>query len=150
MHQRLFFVPVLTLLALALTTATVDAAKITLEKEPVFTDAPSIAGAASLKVNDLDLTLYRPSFIPANWRSYCGNHFEQGSWYSEDIAGKILPAAPTDTHNTVEVIRVPAGALNGPFSVRVTARTVQANAVPGFDGEAPNQDFALYVYNAVQ
>ena len=116
----------------------------------VFTDAPSNAGAASLKVNDLDLTLYRPSFIPANWRSYCGNHFEQASWYSEDIAGKILPALPTDTHNTVEVIRVPAGVLNGPFSVRVTARTVQANAVPGFDGEAPNQDFALYVYNAVQ
>jgi len=44
MHQRLLFVPVLTLLALALTTATVDAAKITLEKKPVFSDEDAFLG----------------------------------------------------------------------------------------------------------
>lgn len=63
-----------------------------------------------------------------------------------------LAHPPEDRHNTVEVIRVPAGELTGSFVVRVKATAVVAKAVPWLDGggSSPNQDFALYVFNANQ
>jgi len=116
----------------------------------VFTDAPSEVPAVDLKVNDLDLRVFKISLVPGGGRQYWGNHFATNSWYSRDTAGQILPSLPEDRHNTVEVIRVPAGELIGTFVVRVKATTVVAKAVPGLDGgpSIPNQDFALYVFNA--
>lgn len=46
-------------------------------------------------------------------------------------------------------IRVPGAELvGGGFTVRVTAPELNAVGVPGLDGGAFNQDFALYVVNA--
>ena len=36
------------------------------------------------------------------------------------------------------------------FTIQVVAGAINQNAVPGRDGNAPNQDWALYVYNAIQ
>ena len=115
----------------------------------VFTDAPSQTNAQNLIVNDLDLKITQNSWGGAA-RTFWGNHFTTGSWYSEDTGGSLLPSAPKDAHNTVEVIRIPAGTFTGSFSLRVTAATIAENAVPGLDGGASNQDFALFVRNATQ
>jgi hypothetical protein len=32
--------------------------------------------------------------------------------------------------------------------VEIVPEVINGNAVPGLDGNGPNQDFALYVYNA--
>lgn len=116
----------------------------------VFTDAPSEVPAVDLRVNDLDLRVFKISVVPGGGRQYWGNHFATGSWYSRNTAGLILPSRPEDRHNTVEVVRVPAGELTGAFVVRVKATTVVAKAVPWLDGGEtnPNQDFALYLFNA--
>jgi hypothetical protein len=113
----------------------------------VFTDAPSEVGAQGLVMNDLDLRLTKLGIGGAG-RTYVGNYFAPGSWYSQNVASQIVK--PKDRYNTVEVIRVPAGAVAGSFSLRVTAASIMANAVPGLDGGADNQDFALYVHNATQ
>jgi hypothetical protein len=113
----------------------------------VLTDLPSAGGAQNLVMNDLDLKLTKLGIGGAG-RTYVGNYFAPGSWYSQNVASQIVK--PKDVHNTVEVIRVPAGVLSGTFTLRVTAAAVIGNAVPGLDGGAPNQDFALYVHNVNQ
>ena len=114
----------------------------------VFTDAPSETNAENLVVNDLNLRISETAsgFISG---TFWGNYFEESSWYSEET-GHLPTILPTDAHNTAEVIRIPAGALTGNFSLTVTAASIVDNAVPGFDGGANNQDFALYVRNAAQ
>ena len=78
--------------------------------------------------------------------TYWGNHFVKSGWYSQ--ATLSPPSHIPDSHNNVEVIRVPAGTLTTNFTIRVSARTIAENAVPGCDSGASNQDWALYVYNA--
>jgi hypothetical protein len=76
-----------------------------------------------------------------------GSHLAVGSWYSQDCG--TTGVKPTkDAYSTVEVIRVPAGVLTGSFSVRVTTASIAEDTVPGLDGGADNQDFALSVSNA--
>lgn len=108
----------------------------------VYTDAPTQVGAESLKVNDLDLRLEKEG------HRYWGNHFGPGSWYSVNTYGEVPPTPHEDSRNTVEVIRIPGGTLSGTFNLRVGAKAVVAEAVPGLDEGGPNQDFALYVVNA--
>jgi hypothetical protein len=114
----------------------------------VYTDRYAEPGATSLTVNELSLNIFTNEISPGVGYTYWGNRFEQGSWYSENLFGQNLWLHPRDTVNTVEVVRIPAGELTVPFWVRVEARTVQLEAVPGLDGGSPNQDFALYMYNA--
>jgi hypothetical protein len=66
------------------------------------------------------------------------------------VLSLVVEQALGRRHITVEVIRVPAGAVTGSFSLSVTAAAITYKAVPGLDGGAPNQDFALYVHNATQ
>jgi hypothetical protein len=113
----------------------------------VFTDAPSEAGETSLVVNDLDLRLTKFG-IGGSGRTYVGNYFAPGSWYSQNVSSTGTKVK--EKRNTVEVIRVPAGAVTGSFTLRVTAAAIVGKAVPGLDGGAPNQDFALYVHNVTQ
>jgi hypothetical protein len=113
----------------------------------VFTDVPSAAGASTLTMNDLDLKLTKFG-IGGSGRTYVGNYFAPGSWYSQNVSSTGTKVK--DKRNTVEVIRVPAGAFIGSFTLRVTAAAIIGNAVPGLDGGAPNQDFALYVHNVTQ
>ncbi len=118
----------------------------------VFTDAPSDPAATSLTVNDLDLTLFKIGIGSGSGHRYWGNHFEAESRYSKNTAGQILPEVPFDAHNNVEIIRIPAGSITGTFWVKISARVIDRQAVPGLDFQDPiqydNQDFALYVYNA--
>ena len=115
----------------------------------VYTDCPSQAGATILTVNDLDLRVFN-RLGGSNGRRYWGNYFNHQTdpWYSDNTFGEPLPEAPLDPHNTVEVVRVYPGELTGTFIVTVGARGIVGEAVPGADGGADNQDFALYVYNA--
>ena len=116
----------------------------------VYTDRFAQEGAESLTVNNLDLNIFRNDISPEEGYQYWGNRFGAGSWYSENLFGQQLWVHPGDKVNTVEVIRIEAGELTIPFWIRVEARKVSANAVPGLDGGSPNQDFALYVYNATE
>jgi hypothetical protein len=113
----------------------------------VFTNLPSAAGASALTMNDLDLKLTKFG-IGGSGRTYVGNYFAPGSWYSQNVSSTGTKVK--EKRNTVEVIRVPAGAVTGSFTLRVTAAAIIGNAVPGLDGGAPNQDFALYVHNVTQ
>jgi hypothetical protein len=114
----------------------------------VFTDKESQENAANLVMNDLDLKVTKIG-LGSQSHTFQGNQFATGSWYSRDY-GITGVKPPKDAHNTVEVIRVPAGVLSGVFTIRVTAASIVAKAVPGLDGGANNQDFALYVSNATQ
>ena len=77
-----------------------------------------------------------------------GDVYKRQSWYSKKYTVNFHPAYLNDEHNNVKVVRVPAGEITSPFTLRVQAIGVNAEAVPGISGETENQDFALYVYNA--
>lgn len=114
----------------------------------VFTDAPSgLTATGGLMVNNLELRITKPGSFREQ-RNWVENQFPSDSWYSEEH-GMFVPVGVTDEHNTVKVIRIEEGSLTTPFVLSVTARAINANAVPGLDGNEANQDFALYVYNAV-
>ncbi len=81
-------------------------------------------------------------------KTYWSNRFASNSWYSKQY-GAALPVFQGSEHNNVKVIRIPAGVLTTAFTLKVRAQAVNALAVPGISGETENQDFALYVYNAV-
>ncbi len=108
-----------------------------------FTDYFSEPNASGgLKVNDIDLKAYSTGLVS---KTYWGNYFGS-NWYSNNALS--IPRYIPDPRNTVEVIRIPANAITGQFTIRVSARTIDENAVPGLDSGDPNQDWALYVHNA--
>jgi len=112
-----------------------------------FTDAASSpTESGSLIVNELEMTIVKPGTFRTR-RTYVANVFATDSWYSRQFTGDATIL--TGGHNNVKVIRIPAGALTDPFTLKVSAVGVNAKAVPGISGETENQDFALYVYNAV-
>lgn len=114
-----------------------------------YTDAPADpASSSSLTVNDLDLSAFKFGVSPGAGHQYWGNHFDNNSWYSKNTVGQILIETPFDSHNNVEVIRIPAGTMSGTFWVKIVARTINEKSVPGLDQHHSNQDFALYIVNA--
>lgn len=73
-----------------------------------------------------------------------GNYFD-----SRGYSVRIPYGLFRDPSNTVEVVRIRPGELaGGSFTLEVQPTTISAKAVPGLDGSAANQDFAVYVYNA--
>jgi hypothetical protein len=113
-----------------------------------FTDAASSpTGSGWLVVNNLDMIIVKPG-NKLTMKTYWSNRFASNSWYSQQY-GAALPVFQGSEHNNVKVIRIPAGALTTPFTLKVRAQTINALAVPGISGETENQDFALYVNNAV-
>jgi hypothetical protein len=111
-----------------------------------YTDAAGSEGATTAAVNNLNLTVVDGWGPGAS--HYYGNKFESGGFYSVRFPGSIGWALP-DHLNNVEVIRVPAGEIDDDgFSVAVYAATLGGVGVPGLDGGAFNQDFALYIINA--
>jgi len=112
-----------------------------------YTDAPGSLGAGLALVNNLDLMIVDGSGPGSS--KYYGNKFEVGDFYSERFPGSLGWGAP-DHINNVEVIRVPGEDIdNGDFSIRVSAETLGGVGVPAHDNGAFNQDFALYIVNAV-
>lgn len=105
----------------------------------VFTDRFATAGASSLYVNNLDLYVLDGSYV------YSENNFNAAGYTIQAYSG-----AYPDFDNTVKVIRIPAGQIvNGDFTIEVVPSAINMQAVPGRDGISANQDFALYVYNAL-
>ena len=112
-----------------------------------FTDRFAAVNAMGLSVNNLDLYVLNGSYVyqgnvfygcaaPPQPDPYCG--------YTPRSTGAYLP----DWDNTVELVRIrPSDLVSETFTVEVVPG-VNANAVPGLDSNGPNQDFALYVYNA--
>ncbi|MBP7799819.1 MAG: S8 family serine peptidase [Thermoanaerobaculaceae bacterium] len=103
----------------------------------VWTDRYALTNASGTLVNNLDLYVIDGSM------SYQGNVFNSQG-YTYRASGHWFP----DTENNVEVIRIPAGEIaDGGFTVEVVP-SINLKAVPTLDGTQPNQDFALYIFNA--
>jgi len=101
-----------------------------------YTDAPSAAGTSGSRVNGIDLYVLQGGSI------YCDGVY--GNQYTPRSSGCWLP----DMANNVKQIRIAPNSFSGSFTVQVVANGINANAVPQRDGGAPNQDWALFVYNA--
>jgi hypothetical protein len=96
----------------------------------VWTDAPGNTIGASY-VNDLDLE------VTIDENVYRGNVFAG----AESVSGGSF-----DNKNNVENIFLPAG-TSGSFDVRVIARNVAGDGVPG-NADSTDQDFALVISNS--
>jgi hypothetical protein len=101
-----------------------------------YTDRPAQAGASVARVNELDLYVLQGGAI------YCDGQYT--GQYSTRSSGCWLP----DMYNNVKRARIAPNSFSGTFTVQIVAGGVNQNAVPGLDGNGPNQDWALYVYNA--
>jgi hypothetical protein len=97
----------------------------------VWTDAPGSPTADVALVNDLDLEVQ------------IGDQVYRGNNFSREFS---LPGGQADTRNNVESVFLPEG-ISGEFQVRVTARNISGDGVPGNANET-DQDFALVIYNA--
>ncbi len=95
----------------------------------VWTDAPASPLANPAIVNDLDLTVTQDS------TTYLGNHFESGLSATGGAADRL---------NTIEAVYVPNP--SGIYTITVTAHNIAGDGVPN-EGEALDQDFALFVWN---
>jgi hypothetical protein len=95
-----------------------------------WTDAPG-STTADAYVNNLDLE------VTIGGQTYFGNHFGTG--------GFSIGGGTADTRNNVEKVVIPAG-VTGNFAVRVIARNIAGDGVPG-NADVTDQDFALAIYN---
>ena len=95
-----------------------------------WTDAPG-APPVAISVNDLDLE------VTAGGQTYWGNQFLG----STSVAG----GGPDDLNNVESVFLAPG--TSGPIAVRIIARNIAGDGVPG-NVDSTDQDFALVVYNA--
>ena len=75
---------------------------------------------------------------------YCDGQYV--GQYATRSSGCWLP----DMSNNVKRARIAPNSFTGQFTIQVVAGNVSANAVPGRDSGNPNQDWALYVYNAIR
>jgi hypothetical protein len=114
----------------------------------VYTDRAAEPGATGLNVNELDLQVAKFVFS-GDGPTFWGNNFDADSWYSKNFANEPPTVyAVKDRKNTVEVVRVhnPGSVFTDWFTVEIKAFSVTAPAIGNND---PNQDFALYIFNAV-
>jgi hypothetical protein len=102
-----------------------------------YTDPPAQAGASVAIVNNLSLYVLQGNGI------YCDGNYYSGP-YTIRSGGCWIP----DLYNNVKLTRIAPNSFSGTFTVQIVAGAVAQNAVPGLDGNGPNQDWALYVYNA--
>ncbi len=97
----------------------------------VWTDPAAAVSCNPCLVNDLDLS------ISDGTTTWSGNNF---------AGGFTVPGTGTDTRNNLEGVNVEAGSLCLPFSVKVQAKTLAGDGVPG-NGDTTDQDFALVISN---
>ena len=96
-----------------------------------WTDPPPATVTGNAFVNDLDLE------VSAGGRTYRGN------WLADGVS---IAGGQADFRNNVESVVLPAS-IEGRMSVKVVARTLGGDGVPG-NGKPLDQDFALVVSNA--
>jgi hypothetical protein len=103
----------------------------------VYSDAPGQVNASVPRVNDVDMYVMQGGAV------YCDGQY--GGQYATRSSSCWLP----DLDNNVKRARIAPNSFTGQFTIQVVAGAVSANAVPGRDNNAANQDWALYVYNAI-
>lgn len=104
----------------------------------VFHDAPAAVNASVVRVNEIDMYVMQGNAV------YCDGQYV--GQYATRSSGCWLP----DMSNNVKRARIAPNSFTGQFTIQVVAGNVSANAVPGRDSGNPNQDWALYVYNAIR
>lgn len=104
----------------------------------VFTDRYGAAGANPAKVNELSVYALQGS------TTYCDGRAYDASGYTSPTTGTC--GAP-DGANNVHFINIHSG-FTGQFQVQMHADNITQIAVPFVDGRTPNQDWALWVWNA--
>ncbi len=97
-----------------------------------WTDSPGAVSCNPCLVNDLDLSLTDGT------TTWPGNNI---------VGGFTVPGTATDTRNNLEVVNVGGGSFCLPFDVKVQAKTLGGDGVPG-NGDTTDQDFALVLSNA--
>lgn len=103
-----------------------------------YTDYPAAPDATIARVNELDVYVLQGGYV------YCDGQYT--GQYTTRSSGCWLP----DMYNNVKRIRIAPNSFSGTFMVQVVAGSVTSKAVPGLDTGSPvNQDWALYVYNAI-
>ena len=91
-----------------------------------------------VRVNEVDMYVLQGGYV------YCDGQY--GSQYATRSISCSLP----DTSNNVKRARIAPNSFTGQFTIQVVGSSVAQHAVPGLDNGAPNQDWALYVYNAIK
>ncbi len=104
----------------------------------VYHDAPAAVNASVVRVNEIDMYVMQGDAV------YCDGQYV--GQYATRSSGCWLP----DMSNNVKRARIAPNSFTGQFTIQVVAGNVSANAVPGRDSGNPNQDWALYVYNAIR
>lgn len=104
----------------------------------VYSDAPAQVNASVARVNEVDMYVMQGGAV------YCDGQY--GGQYATRSSGCWLP----DMYNNVKRARIAPNSFTGQFTIQLVSQSVAANAVPGRDNGAPNQDWALYVYNAIR
>lgn len=104
----------------------------------VYSDAPAAINSTFVRVNEIDMYVMQGGYV------YCDGQY--GLQYATRSTGCWLP----DMSNNVKRARIAPNSFTGQFTIQVVGSNVSQNAVPGMDGNAPNQDWALYVYNAIR
>jgi|GEM_PF-3239028 len=104
-----------------------------------YTDAPSAPGTSGLRTNGIDMYVLQGGYV------YCDGVY--GYQYTPRSSGCWLP----DLTNNVKQLRIAPNSFTGTFTIQLVAQGINQQAVPQVDGPtAPNQDWALFVYNANQ
>ncbi|MCL4807304.1 MAG: S8 family serine peptidase [Thermoanaerobaculia bacterium] len=104
----------------------------------VYHDAPAAVNASVVRVNEIDMYVMQGNGV------YCDGQYV--GQYATRSSGCWLP----DMSNNVKRARIAPNSFTGQFTIQVVGSNVSANAVPGRDSGNPNQDWALYVYNAIR
>jgi len=118
-----------------------------------WTDAPGKDNtgdtSVSPAVNNLDLRVVDSNPVQSTSRAASQPLYRLGNKMSGGYSNVYLNIPPGDTDNNVEIIRVAAGKfISNDFLLSVIPTSITMQGVPGLDASYPNQDWALYVYNA--
>lgn len=84
----------------------------------------------------VDMYIFQGGYV------YCDGQY--GGHYATRSTGCWFP----DMYNNVKRTRIAPNSFSGQFTIQVVAGSIAGQAVPGLDG-VPNQDWALYVWNAI-
>lgn len=104
----------------------------------VYSDAKAAINATSVRVNEIDMYVLQGGYV------YCDGQY--GQQYATRSTGCWLP----DMENNVKRARIAPYSFTGQFTIQIVGGNVSAHAVPGRDSGNANQDWALYVYNAIR
>jgi len=117
-------------------------AKVTL----VWTDAPGTPGAALMPANDLDVTV-KFHGASGNGKQALGNDFNTTTGRSNI---RVIPAGSSDIKNNVEQVAFTFADVGADqFKIEVFGKSIAADGINVWPGTVPQQNFSLFVENAV-